>query len=197
MRLLRVAFCSGVIVVIAGSLAGCSRSRTISVRLQQNGTLEFYVPLCGDDRLREFRLGSVDPRDPSRITSLLVLDAVGAEAATGHMVLPKKSVRGVGARIELLASAMTQDGWSASSPTFELAHLPVDGSVLGSPTGANAVISVTELRQAQREYCAGSRAGDLALLFARIVLPIIAILAIILYLMFRRHRQREATPSHW
>lgn len=197
MRLLRVALCSGLVVVSAASLAGCSETRIISVSRRQNGTLAFYVPLCGHDRLREFRLGSVDPHDPSRITPLLALDPVGPEAATGHMVLPKEHLREVGARIELLASATTQDGWSAISPTFELAHLPVDGSVLGSPTGPHDVISVPELRQAQRESCEGWGVGDLARLFARIVLPVIAILALIAYLVFRRHRQRSDAPRHW
>src|SRR5438445_169600 len=71
---------------MAFAFMGCSRTRFVSVRYLPEKSLEFFVPLCGDEKLRELQLKEVaDVKDPSRDRLIWSLQAIGNGARVARL----------------------------------------------------------------------------------------------------------------
>jgi hypothetical protein len=150
------------VLVLALTLTGCSNQRFVGIRNLDGESLQFFVPLCGEEHLQELRVeDSTDRDDPIVLWRTYAVDGGAAvstitfgEQPTGY------EVEGVGSLSDLLAShgdtpllvEADTDRSSAIATGFVLSDLPTDGSVQFRDDDTR-YLTVSEVTEAQREDC--------------------------------------------
>jgi len=184
--MLRRASRVSLVIFLVECLSGCSTSRFVGVRLQPGESLEFFVPLCGDDQLRSVQLDAVTSDEPTQRETLWRVAAEGTEVSTGRVEVPIEALSAARPGDQLLVLASTDSDRLVTS--FTLADLPTDGSALKKGGGTDKKMSVAELEHSQQEDCAGSRVKNSALLAARISVVAVALGGIVWFGLHRRPR---------
>jgi hypothetical protein len=179
------------------TLSGCSTTRFISVRYLPGRSLLFFVPLCGDERVRQLQVREVvDEKDPSHDRLLWTVRSTGAGAPLAQIEFGTRpvgfsrqgstSVGELSAKYSdrlLVVSASTDR--SSLLSTFTLADLPTDGRAVHEGT-RDRVMSMADLKEAQRDECSPSAIRTFAVFAASIAFVGGAVAGV---LLLRRRRR--------
>jgi hypothetical protein len=162
----RIAFLA---LLLAAIVPGCSTTRDLGVRYIRDDSLDFFVPLCGDERLQRLWL-EVEPDDETALTGDLLwsIEAEGSgrpvtRVALGDVPAGFRTTQDIslseldgGFSHQTLRINATTNRASRLTGAFELARLPTDGRaalLIGHYNDPDEVMTVDQLIDKQQDQC--------------------------------------------
>lgn len=188
-----------VLLVMAVALAGCSAGRDVGIRYLEDESLEFFVPLCGKEQLRQLWLEDITDLDgvgdgevlwrlraagSGSTVSTISFGEAPAGLSTGLTSLPELADQYGGRSLRINVET---DRSSRLVGTFTLTELPTNGSAVLFDGGDDKVLSVDQLVAGQRDECSPSSPLRRTAAGLALCIPVGAVAG---WLIVRRRRRR-------